>query len=498
MTERPATEAERRLELLALPASDEVLRAAVEHAGRVYVPPGAPDGYVAQFRAAAADLQRFGTMTADVRKAWRNLGQRIRDEGVSARVAELSNVVALGACSGGEVSAASLAFADGSFLILFDHGLATLTWLIAQLHAISRTTPLLSLPAPPNPLEPEAAARVLRLASSWLAAGGRAGVTPPLVMSTEEITAAGVLISEMDLFIVGHELAHILLGHFDGKRPRLGAVGGTGQLIGKRHDEEHAADLLALTLMFDDVLAEGTASSAVVELRLTAVRLFMAVLDVFERSCFLVQPASHPSASDRWRYLSEQALSRWFEDFEGAPIHVAQGLLDALAAIAEMPRAADVDVTEALGKRLDRQLWRPAEWEKAAELAHLLTATDRQALVVLRTWHDRPPEADVTDEIQRRVRRLIDEPAAQAVMQSAVTGTRSVTRLEAIQTLTTAAEEAGRPDTSGHLSAPGQPFPAWAIAILAMNTLRRAVDDGQLDYPLQRTHLARGDRSGTD
>lgn len=34
MTERPATEAERRLELLTLPASGKVLRDAIEHANR--------------------------------------------------------------------------------------------------------------------------------------------------------------------------------------------------------------------------------------------------------------------------------------------------------------------------------------------------------------------------------------------------------------------------------------------------------------------------------
>jgi hypothetical protein len=475
MTERPATEAERRLELLALPASDEVLRAAIEHASRAYVPLDAPSGYVAQFRAAASDLLRFGTMTSDVRKAWRNVARRIRDEGVSMRVADLADKVSLGACSGGEVSAASFAFADGSYLILFDHGLATLTWLVAQLHAISRTTPLLSLPAPADPLAPDVAVRVLRLASSWIAAGGRAGITPPLMMSTEEITAAGVLISEMDLFIVGHELAHILLGHFDGSRPRLGAVGGSSQLIGKRPDEEHAADLLALTLMFDDVLTEGTASSAVVELRLTAVRLFMAVLDLFERSCFLIQPASHPAAPERWRYLRDQALSRWFEDFDGAPDRVAQRFVDALDAIAEIPRAADVDVAEALGDRLDRHLWQPAEWGKAAELSHLLTATDRQALVVLQTWRGWQPGTDVTDAIERSVRLLVDNPASRTIMRTAATGTQSVSRLEAVQLLTSAAEEAaGALGVPGPPGACGQPFPAWAVAILAMNALRRA------------------------
>ncbi len=478
MIRQPVTEAERRLELLALPASDEVLRAAIEHASRAYVPTDAASGYTAQFHEAASDLLRFGTMTADVRKAWQNLGRRIRDEGVSAQVAGLSEKVSLGACSGGEVSAASFTFEDGSYLILFDHGLATLTWLIAQLHAISRSTPLLGLPAPSDPLEPNVAARVLRLASSWIAAGGRAGMCPPLIMSTEEITAAGVLISEMDLFIVGHELAHILLGHFDGNRPRLGAVGGSSQLIGKRPDEEHAADLLALTLMFDDVLTEGTGSSAVVELRLTAVRLFMAVLDMFEQSCFLVQPASHPAASERWRYLRDRALSRGFEDFDKAWDQVAQRFLDALDAIAEMPRAADVDVAEALGGRLDRQLWRPAEWDKAAELAHLLTATDRQARVVLQTWRGWPPGTDVTDAIQRRLRLLIDDPASRAIMRAAATGVRSVSRLEAIQVLTTAAEKAtGAPSAEGHPGVPGQPFPAWAVAILAMNALRRATDD---------------------
>lgn len=476
MTGRPPTEAERRLELLALPARDEVLRAAIEHAQRVYVPPDATSEYTAQFRAAASDLLQFGTMTSDVRKAWGNLARRIRDEGVSSTIAGLSGRVSLGACSGGEVSAASFAFGDGSYLILVDHGLATLTWLAAQLHAVTRTTPLLGLPAPPDPLEPVTAARVLRLASSWIAAGGRAGVCPPLAMSSGDITASGLIVSEMDVFIIGHELAHILLGHFDSGRPRLGVVGGSGHLLGKRRDEEHAADLLALTLMFDDILTEGSGSSAAVELRLTAVYLFMAVLELFERSCFLVQPASHPPAPARWRYLRDQALTRWFEDFDAAQDHVAEGLLAGLEAIAELPRAADADVAEGLGDRLDRRLWRPGEWAKAAELSHLLAATDRQALLVLKTWRGWRPGTDVADTIQQQVRLLIDDPAAQAIMRAAATGSRSVTRLEAVQELTAAAEKEahasiGEADPRAH----GQPFPAWAVAILAMNALSHSV-----------------------
>jgi hypothetical protein len=472
MTERSQTEAELRLALLALPASDEVLRNAIEHAVRVYLPPDSAEEYAAQFRAAADDLLRFGTMTADVRKAWQNLRRRIRNEDIVTRVAELSAVVALGACSGGEVSAASFTFSDGSYLILFDHGLATLTWLIAELHAISMTAPLLGMAAPTAPLDQQAAARVLRLAASWIAAGGRAGVSPPLRMSTEEITAAGVIISEMDVFIIGHELAHILLGHFDGNRPRLGAVGGSGQLIGKHPDEEHAADLLALTLMFDDLLTEGTAPSEVVELRLTAVRLFMAVLDLFERSCFFVQPASHPSAPDRWRYLNEHAISLWLKDSTENLGQNALGFLDALDAIAELPRAADVDVVTALGDRLDRQLWQPEEWAKAAELAQLLTATDRQALIVLRSWRGWRPGTDVNAEIQRLVRMLAHDVASLAIMQAAATGARSVSRLEAIEVLTAAAKSAAEDVERQHLPA-SQPIPAWAIAILAMNAVDR-------------------------
>jgi hypothetical protein len=133
-------------------------------------------------------------------------------------------------------------------------------------------------------------------------------------------------------------------------------------------------------------------------------------------------------------------------------------------------------IVQVLAKLVSSYTGKGVESYKSAELSHLLTAADRQALVVLQTWHGWPPGTDVTDAIQRRRRLLIDDPALRAIMRAAATGARSVTRLEAVQALTTAAEKAVGPGTADS-DPPGQPFPAWAVAVLAMNALRRATDD---------------------
>jgi hypothetical protein len=62
-------------------------------------------------------------------------------------------------------------------------------------------------------------------------------------------------------------------------------------------------------------------------------------------------------------------------------------------------------------------------------------------------------------------------------MRAAATGSRSVTRLEAVQELTAVAEKEAHASIGGaDPRAHDQPFPAWAVAILAMNALSHSAD----------------------
>ena len=116
---------------------------------------------------------------------------------MAEHLADLSKVLSIGACSGGEVSTATFGFGDGSYLILMDHGLANLTFLAAAVYVLSNQTPLLGQQPCTEPLDPTVAVRTLRLATSWLAAGGRAGFVPALRMTGQEVMLAGALTAEI-------------------------------------------------------------------------------------------------------------------------------------------------------------------------------------------------------------------------------------------------------------------------------------------------------------
>lgn len=95
-------------------------------------------------------------------------------------------------------------------------------------------------------------------------------------------------------------------------------IASAGEPVAASRSDEEAADHLAATLLFDDMLSTGSASRLAVELRVAALRLFFAVLEHYEDSCFLVQPTSHPKASMRWQTLLDQDFSIWFNDLDEA------------------------------------------------------------------------------------------------------------------------------------------------------------------------------------
>lgn len=471
-----SSEAARRLAVLAQPAADEILQRANEHARQLYLPDDATEELRAQFESAWSALSAHGTMTGDVVSGWKRLLDRVRDQGVRAKLASIDAVTAVGACSGGEVTAGTFRFDDGSNLILFDHGLATLTWLAGQLAVVTGNatdaTPLSTGDATvENQADPVLAARTLRLAISRLAAGGRAGVTPPLKLDARETGIAGLLVGEMDLFVLAHEAAHILLGHFDPSRQQVGVVGGSNHLMGKARDEEFAADHLALTLMFDDAFEAGTISKATVMLRVRAVALFLATIDLYERSCFLFQPSSHPPSRQRWDRLVEAHLSRWMPN-RPEPGALTGGFIAAIDDLDDADRRRDAfDVALGWGDRLDRPLWNHLDWDVAANIASMICADSDAATAKILTWPHWRSDSQREQLLAALVDRCLHGTAMRSIVHDFVANGNTITRLAA---LTRLLEQLDAP-VPDYPPDGAEPFPTWAVAVLAMNAVAEGV-----------------------
>jgi hypothetical protein len=461
-------EAQRRFDLLVQRATPEVIDASVARFREGYLPSDLDSNMHAHVEAVIEMLNDHGGITSDAQQAWRALQTRVVDETVSARLAQISETLVVGATSGGEVSAATFAFPDRSHLILMDHGLVTLTWLLAQLFVVSRRAPLLGQPPPDQPIALDVAARTLRLAISSVLAGGRAGAYPSLLLSTRDLGLAGLLVREMDIFVMAHEAAHILLSHFDADRTTVGVVGGSNQVLGRRQDEETAADLLAVTLQFDDVLAAGEAESWVVELRLIAIHLFLTVVRLYEQSMFIVQPTSHPPADVRWQAIIGARVTRWFDDLNASTLGSAE-LVQALADVGESPRLTDAQIVHSgLGDRLDRTLWDLRDWSSLARLSHLLLPTAKHAVAALRDWPGWPDGADINAWIAEIVGAVLTSDAARGIVRTAIAGTKAVSRLDAVQALTAVSDVVnGQPEHS-------EPFPSWAIASIVLDAIASA------------------------
>ena len=450
-------EAHERLALVSLPAEPGVVQAAIEHMERL-VDNGALDNNDASdLRLAAAALSQHGNMSGDVERAWRALRSRLQDPRVITIVDGLDSRVARGACSGGEVSAATLGFIDGSYLILVDHGLATLTWLAAGLTVTTA--------------DPAVCARAIRLALARPATRNRAGPTPSLALSSAEIRRAGALVNEMDVFLLGHELAHILLGHVaDGGLP-VGAVGGSAQLVGKEVDAELAADLLALTLLFDD-MSEPAVDRDLARLRISAVRLFLAVLERFELQCFVLQPSSHPAAARRWDHMASVALTHWFDEIPPLYDRVAD-LLSALQELGVPPALQDdADaVVEGLDAWLDHALWHHQDWQDLATMNALLLTPGRLAVQTLLTWPGWGKE-DVDTAIEDMVTIALKSSEVRGAIRRALDEGVPLTRIELVERVDAALE------SDVPRSALNQPFPTWAIAAVVGDVVRRAQEAG--------------------
>lgn len=400
-------------------------------------------------------VSRDRSMVGDLQRAWRLLRDRVTDPAVRGQIDALDSRLALATATDGQLSAAIFRYEDESCLLLVDHGLMLCTWLTAQLAAavVGGTAS-----AAGAPVAVKDAVAAVRLAVARPAVGARAGLVPPLLLPASDFPLAASLATEMDMFLVAHEVAHPLLRHFSEQRRALGAVAGSAVASDHAPAAEHAADVFGLTLTLDDI-DQGRAGAEHLPLRLAAIRLTLAVIDLYEQTCFALQPTSHPPAAVRFALLRKHALLPWFGDD-------LEMLLVPLAAFAEALEAAPEEdyahaagrVDRGLGALLDRRLWDAPTWAQLAELAGFVAPRPARCRQALAPWF---PQRTGERELAEFLGGLLAEPATRALAASARQG-QVVMRLQLLEHVAGLLVERGQ-----------QELPVWAVAGLLAPALRR-------------------------
>ena len=335
------------------------------------------------------------SMAGDLRRAMTTLRSRIVDADVVRQLEALDGRLAVGVTADGQLSAAVFAYPDKSFLVLVDHSLMLCIWLAAQIAVALRgheATP----DTAGNGIAVDDGLAAIRLALARPAVGARAGLLPPLLLAEPEMALAASLTAEIDQFLLAHELGHVLLGHFTDQRRALGALVGPSTTADNTLELEHAADLVALTLVLEDI-DHGRVGTEHLALRLAALRLGLVPIDNYERTCFVLQPTSHPPAAERFAFLRARALEPWFGSHLEDLLRPFTDLVRALASPPTEDLAFAVGrVDRGLGGRLDRALWDATKWADLAQLGGLVVprpATARRALGHAFSWRCRRQSA---------------------------------------------------------------------------------------------------------
>jgi hypothetical protein len=430
-------------------AAAELTRIAKE--GGWDVGPGDP-----VFDEVVADIAADQAMVGDLRRAWRLLKARVRDPQTKARLGALDERIALGTATDGEISAAVFAYPDTSYLVLVDHGLMLCTWLAAQLAAVLAPASAGQAPADSG-VEVEDAVAAMRLAIVRPAVGARAGFLPALLLPKANFHLAASLAREMDIFLLAHEVAHVMLGHFQDGRQAAGAVAGS-VMADRGIEDEHAADTVALTLLLDDI-DSGDTGPEHLPLRLAGVSLTLALIESYERTSFVIQPTSHPPAHERFAHLRRQALQPWFGDDLEALLAPLRRFADAL----ERPPTEDLfhavgRVDRGLSGFLDRPLWRTSDWSEFAQLGSFVVPRPERARQALGARYPRDDAGDAA--LQMLLSDLVEDPKTQALIEQASQG-EVVRRLALLD------------HTAALLTDRGlEKLPVWAVNGLLVEALR--------------------------
>jgi hypothetical protein len=142
------------------------------------------------------------------------------------------------------------------FIVLFTHGLYAFAFEMAKILSFavpvdSRTGRLTSWD--PNDVvtrHPEMVEQFIRVLESYVVNGNMRQV-PPFQVDDSRKNIAGALIRVMELFVVGHEYAHIMLGHLSPARVVHRTIAGIDAFeVSQNRKDEIDADQVGLAIMF--------------------------------------------------------------------------------------------------------------------------------------------------------------------------------------------------------------------------------------------------------
>jgi hypothetical protein len=235
----------------------------------------------------AAEVDGYGEfgLAASLRRFLPRLQELVAGNGsLALRMAELTERVHVIELELDGFAAGTRHFPDDSFLVQIDNGLLLTVFEVAQLFVDA------AMPDPDAPVgraEREAAVILELMSAEYRLL--RRHVTPKATLpSPAQGVAVGELTQAANLFVLVHELAHVLLGH-GGKRTD-----------DQRQIDEIASDILAFRILAGAYSREHTIESAQAFGRLLGARLVFACIELFERSTFVTTGRTHPPARKMW------------------------------------------------------------------------------------------------------------------------------------------------------------------------------------------------------
>lgn len=312
----------------------------------------------ADLDAALGDFPRFGLATS-LRRFWPRLKELVAgNEALARRIAELSERVHIIELDLDGFAAGTRRFPDGSCLVQLDTGLLLTIFEVVQLFvAVSMPDPQMSV----EQTEREAAVVLELVLAEYRLLRGHA--TPNGTLATPaQGDAIGELTQAANVFVLVHEVSHLLLGHAGDRDDE------------QRQQDEIDSDVLAFRLLAGVYAADPTIAKAQAHGRLLGARLLFSCIELFERATFVTTGRTHPPAAYRWavvRLAAEQTFGSLIPD----GVDELWQPMDRLLTAAELP-LADVRETLESMKARDRFIGDAADVPSAVNLIRRFRLTN--------------------------------------------------------------------------------------------------------------------------
>jgi hypothetical protein len=278
-------------DIVSSPPDDGAIRAGIDYAlaniaeGRIFRP-GEAD--------LAGDLEGYAEfgLAAPLRRFWPKLTELVGgNDPLARRMAELRDRVLIVELALDGFAAGTRPFPDDSHLVQIDTGLFLTVFEVVQAFVeVCDPDP----EVPPGQAERESAV-VLELLLAEYRLLHRNASSKPRPPTPDHGRKIGELTQAANVFVLAHELSHILLGHAGARDDD------------QRQYDEATADVLAFRILSGTYAAEPNIERAQAYGRLLGARLLFSCIELFEHATFVTGSRTHPPATDRWAVVRAAA-----------------------------------------------------------------------------------------------------------------------------------------------------------------------------------------------